>query len=195
MKVKNRWARRPGRPRVINVERHPSGRAVEPPSAVHRETVEVRARDARLAGLQADQALDPLAGYSLGQMLLRGRMDPGDPGSISQAQFDAGTSWAALVRRHAIIMGYSLGASAGAAGHMVGGNGGSNQEPDEAEIIAVRRRWSDGYRAIMDACRQHGLAVRDAVYAVCVDDAPIVCVTQEQFGLLRIGLNALARAL
>ena len=47
----------------------------------------------------------------------------------------------------------------------------------------------------MDVCRTHGLAVRDIVYAVCIDNRNINSLSATDFGNLRIGLNALVKVL
>jgi hypothetical protein len=47
----------------------------------------------------------------------------------------------------------------------------------------------------MDVCRTHGLAVRDIVYAVCIDNRNFNSLSATDFGNLRIGLNALVKVL
>ena len=130
-----------------------------------------------------------------GRLLLRNRADRGDPGSINEQQYNAGQEWAKLVRRHAMIMGYALGTPKSPSFVLIGAGLSCTEGPDEAEIIAVRRQWSDCYRALMDVCRTHGLAVRDIVYAVCIDNRNINSISATDFGNLRIGLNALVKVL
>ena len=187
-----------GRKRKPNVIRDATGKSRGEPDGVHPETIAVRLRELRREGVPVRDrqgALDALAGFTLGRLLLRNRADRGDPGSINEQQYNAGQEWAKLARRHAAIMGYVLGPPKSPSFVMVGAGLSCTEEPDEAEIMAVRRQWSDCYRALMDACRTHGLAVRDVVYAVCIDNRNINSLSATDFGNLRIGLNALAKVL
>jgi len=165
---------------------------------VHPETIAVRLRELRRCGVPVrdrHDALDALAGFTLGRLLLRHRADVSDPGSINEQQYDAGQEWAKLVYRHAIVMGYSLGSPKSPSFILVGAGLSCAQEPNEQEIIVVRRRWSDCYRALMETCKTHGLAVRDITYAVCIENRSIDLLTPADYGNLRIGLNALAKVL
>src|SRR5262249_25442897 len=112
-----------------------------------------------------------------------------------EQQYNAGQEWAKLVRCHAVIMGYALGTPKSPSFVQVGAGHSCTEEPDEADIISVRRQWSDCYRVLMDVCRTHGLAVRDIVYAVCIDNRNINSLSATDFGNLRIGLNSLAKVL
>src|SRR3989442_641811 len=103
---------RRGRNRKPNVIRDARGKSRGEPAMVHPETVADRLRELRHDGVPArdrNAALDALAGFTLGRLLLRNRADPGDPGSVNEQQYNAGQEWAKLVRRHAAIMGYALG--------------------------------------------------------------------------------------
>jgi hypothetical protein len=187
-----------GRKRKPNVIRDAGGKSRGEPDGVHPETIAVRLRELRRDGVpvrDCQGALDALAGFTLGRLLLRNRADPGDPGSVNEQQYDAGQEWAKLVRRHAAIMGYGLGPPQSPSFVMAGSGPSCAAEPGAAEIMAVRRQWSDCYRALMDVCRTHGLAVRDIVYAVCVENRNINSLSPRDFGNLRIGLNALVRIL
>jgi hypothetical protein len=183
---KKRWKLRPGRPRSTTAVRNAAGTYTRQPEAVSNEVLAVRRRHAVAAGVLASEALNPLAGYTLGQIKLRG--------GISERQFSVGEAWAKLVRRHASVMGYLHQGLKSPAAIMVPGMA-CTEEIDEEDIIAVRRRWSEGYRALMEVCRDHGFAVRDIVYAVCVDDRPISQVSEADVANLRIGLNALGRVI
>jgi hypothetical protein len=188
----------PGRKRKSNVTRDASGKSRGEPEGVHPETIAVRLRELAREGVAVRDrqgALDALAGFTLGRLLLRNRADRGDPGSINEQQYNAGQEWAKLVRRHAMIMGYALGTPKSPSFVLIGAGLSCTEGPDEAEIIAVRRQWSDCYRALMDVCRTHGLAVRDIVYAVCIDNRNINSLSATDFGNLRIGLNALVKVL
>jgi hypothetical protein len=177
--------------------REPSGRAQRRPGAEAARKAEIvavaLAYRAREVG--AKDASDPLAGFTLGRLLLRRRANESDPSGISRDQHEAGEQWADLVRRHAAIMGYALGRPRSPSLTLVGSGASCAAEPDEAEILAVRRKWSDCYNALMEACRIHGLAVRDVTYAVCVENRPIATLREADFGRLRVGLNALHRVL
>jgi hypothetical protein len=188
-----------GRRRKRNVIRDAGGKSRGVPEAVDPATIAVRLRELERCGVPVHDhkiALDALAGFTLGRLLLRHRADPGDPGSINAQQYHAGQEWATLVRSHAAIMGYELHNPQSPSFSVAGTRGLSClKEPEEAEIIAVRRRWSDCYHGLMDVCRTHGLAVRDIIYAVCIENRDIELLSREDFGNLRIGLNALARIL
>ena len=187
-----------GRKRKQNVVRDASGKSRGEPEGIHPETIAVRLRELRREGVPVQDrqgALDALAGFALGRLLLRNRADRGDPGSINEEQYSAGQAWANLVRRHATIMGYSLGTPKSPSFMLAGSGHLCVEEPDEATIITVRRQWSDCYRALMDVCRTHGLAVRDILYAVCIDNRNINSLSATDFGNLRIGLNALVKVL
>ena len=187
-----------GRRRKPNVIRDLRGKSRGEPEGVHPETIAARLRELRREGVPVQDrqgALDALAGFTLGRLLLRNRADPGDPGSVNEQQYNAGQEWAKLVRCHAALMGYALGTPKSPSFVMVGSGLSCAEEPDEQEILAVRRQWSDCYRALMEVCRTHGLAVRDIVYAVCIDNRKINSLSATDFGNLRIGLNALGRVL
>ena len=187
-----------GRRRKVNVIRDTGGKSRGEPQIVHPETIAVRLRELRRCGVPVRDrhaALDALAGFTLGRLLLRHRADVSDPGSINEQQYDAGREWAKLVYRHAVVMGYSLGSPKSPSFILVGAGLSCAQEPNEQEIIVVRRRWSDCYRALMETCKTHGLAVRDITYAVCIENRGIDLLQPADYGNLRIGLNALARVL
>jgi hypothetical protein len=187
-----------GRKRKIDVIRDARGKSRGEPTGIHPETIAVRLRELRREGIPVRDrqgALDALAGFTLGRLLLRHRADPGDPGSVNEQQYNGGQEWTKLARRHAAIMGYALGTPKSPSFVMVGSGLSCAEEPGEAEITAVRRQWSDCYRALMEVCQTHGLAVRDIVYAVCIDNRNINSLSATDFGNLRIGLNALVKVL
>jgi hypothetical protein len=189
---------RRGRKRKLNVIRDARGKSRGEPEIVHPETIAARLRDLHRDGVPArdrQDALDALAGFTLGRLLLRNRADPGDPGSINEQQYNAGQEWAKLVRRHAAIMGYALGSPKSPSFVLVGSGLSCAEEPDEEDIIRVRRQWSDCYRVLMEVCKTHGLAVRDITYAVCIDNRGIEFLTPSDYGNLRVGLNTLAKVL
>lgn len=187
---------RRGRRRKISVMRDRNGKSRgERPQDIIAEALAYRRRDLLRDGVRPEHALDALAGFTLGRLLLRNRADPSDPGSINEEQYNAGEAWAKLVRRHAAIMGYTLSSPKSPSFVMVGGGLSCEAEAGEDEIVGVRRRFSDCYNALMEACRIHGLATRDVTYAVCLDNRPLGSLSHDDYGHLRIGLNALAKVL
>lgn len=184
---------RTGRKRKTAVVRDRSGKSRGEPHVVSAEVRAVRERILEAEGVDTGEALNSLAGFTLGKLLLRHRANKDDPGSISQEQYEAGEAWSKIVHRHAAIMGYRLNIQTPSF-IMVGGMS-VKSEPDEEQIIAIRRRWSDCYGELMSACRDHGLRVRDVTYGVCVENWPVLQLSEADYGHLRIGLNAIATAL
>ena len=189
---------RRGRKPKPDVIRDARGKSRGEPIGVHPETLAVRMRDLRRDGLRLrnrEEALDALSGSTLGRLLLRHRADPSDPGSVNPQQYDAGAEWAKLARHHAAIMGYAHGSPASTSFVMVGSGLSCAAPPSEEEIVVVRRLWSDCHRALMEAAKMHGLAVREVVHAVCVENRSLEFLSRADYGNLRIGLNALAKVL
>jgi hypothetical protein len=183
-----------GRKRKPNVERDRRGKSRGVSSQdLMAEALAYRRRDLLRAGISPEHALDALAGFTLGRLLLRHRADSSDPGSINEAQFNAGEAWAKLVRRHAAIMGYTLSSPKSPSFVLAASGLSCMAGPTESEVSSVRRQFANCYGALMEACRLHGLRVRDITYAVCLDDRPLESLSREDYGQLRIGLNALAK--
>lgn len=189
---------RTGRRRKPNVKRDARGKSRGTPDAIDPETLAVRARELRAAGFAphfaGKYASDALAGFTLGILHLRWQSNKDDPGGISAEQFNAGQAWTRLVHRHAMLMGYSLNIRTPSF-IMVGGGITCLADPDETEILGVRRKWSDCYNALMAAARDHGLRVPVVTYGVCVENWPVRDLSRDAFGMLRIGLNALRKVL
>lgn len=187
---------RTGRKRKANVRRDASGKSRGEPATISPETLAVRARELRKAGFAAGfagkYASDALAGFTLGVLHLRWQANKDDPGGISREQFNTAQAWTRLVHRHAAVMGYTLTIRTPSF-IMVGGGTSCMAEPDEREIIAVRRQWSDCYNALMSACRDHGIRVSIVTYGVCIENWPIGTLSHEDLGRLRIGLNAIGK--
>lgn len=187
---------RTGRKRKANVRRDARGKSRGMPDAIDPETLAVRARELRAAGFEprfaGKHASDALAGFTLGVLHLRWQANKDDPGGISPEQFNAAQAWTRLVHRHAAIMGYSLNIRTPSF-IMVGGGITCLAEPEEKEIVAVRRKWSDCYNALTAAARDHGLRVSIVTYGVCVENWPVGALSYQDLGLLRIGLNALGK--
>jgi hypothetical protein len=188
---------RRGRKPKLNVIRDARGKSRGEPLGVHPETLAIRLRDLRRDGLRVANpkaALDALSGFTLGRLLLRHRADPSDPGSVNELQYDAGQEWAKLARRHAMLVGYASGSPVSPSFAMVAGAS-CAAPPTEEEIATVRRQWSDCHHGLMEAAKTHGLAIREVVHAVCVENRSLEFLTHADYGNLRIGLNALAKVL
>lgn len=185
-----------GRKRNPNVRRDRSGKSRGEPEVIHAETLAVRARELRAAGFDArfagKHATDALAGFTLGVLHLRWQACKDDPDGLSPEQFNAAQAWTRIVHRHAAIMGYSLTIRTPSF-IMVGGGVSCLPEPEAEEITKVRRRWSDCYNALMSAARDHGMRVPVVTYGVCVENWPPAALSHEDFGHLRIGLNAIGK--
>lgn len=184
-----------GRPRKAGAVRDESGKSRDDEVAkrkAYETSLARQAAELRRDGIDPEHAGNQLAGFTLGKLRLRGSKDPG---GISEDQYLDGNAWALLVHRHAALMGYKL-SIATPSFAMVGAGGSCAAEPNEDEVMRVRRRWSDAYNALMGACRDHGgLRLRDVTYGVCVENWPIERLTEADYGMLRIGLNVIGRAL
>jgi hypothetical protein len=192
---------RRGRKRNPNSIRDHNGKSRGEPVSIAPEVLAVRARDLFADGIGPEHATDALAGFTLGRLLLRYRADRSDPSSITPQQYDAGEDWARIVRAHARIMGYSL-TSPSPSFIMVGSGLSCMSDPSQDEVLRIRRRYSDCYRALIDAGvmfkdrrKITGLEVAQICWDVCVNNRPIRTLSPVDFGNLRAGLNALIRAL
>ncbi len=187
---------RTGRKRKPNVRRDARGKSRGEIEAIDPDSIAVRVRELRKAGFTAGfagrHASDALAGFTLGVLHLRWQANKDDPGGISREQFDTGQAWNRLVRRHAAIMGYRLTIHTPSF-IMVGGGIDCAPEPEEREIVGIRRKWSDCYNALMSACRDHGLRVSIVTYGACIENWPVGALSHKDLGDLRIGLNALGQ--
>lgn len=192
----------PGRKRKSNVIRDPNGRSRGEREVVDPIRLQYRARDLARDGISPAHVRDQLAGFTLGRMRLIGvaceRGEHQDYRAVSVEQYNAGESWARLCRRHSAVMGYSLGSPRSPSFVMVSnGDGGSSPEIDEDEALAIRRDWSDCYRALMDAGKAHGLGVKLATicWDVCVNSRDLATLSEADCGNLRLGLNAIGHVM
>jgi hypothetical protein len=191
---------RRGRRRKPNVIRDRTGKS-RGEHAVAAEVLAMRARDLLSDQIAPEHAQDALAGFTLGRLLLRGRADPSNPGSITQAQYDAGDDWSEIVRAHARLMGYSL-TSTSPSFELVKGGLSCDSDPQRTEVMRIRRKYSDCYRALIDAGtvfkdyrKASGLEVAMICWDVCIDNRPLGTLSAADYGNLRAGLNALVKAL
>lgn len=191
-----------GRPPKANVQRDASGKSRGERDGIAPAVLAVRIRENEKNGLYLDQPGDALAGFTLGILLLRGRQDRGNPGGITQTQYDAGDRWASIVRRHSNIMGYELkrGASVKSPSFsMVGGGRNTNPDADDEQIAAARDAFRVTYDAIMALKEAYGsttaIQVRNVLYAICIENIPVNDLSEVDCGNARLGLNTLARTL
>lgn len=192
------------RPRKTNVKRDAHGKSRGEPHEIHPEVIAVRERILRADGIVLEfkrpngmreevirTATNAKAGTALGRLLLRWEQGNRET-SISPEQYYAGDAWASLVRKHALLMGYSLGPKA--ASFEIGG-GRSCNEPLEETIIFVRRQFSDCHNALCHVAQIHGGRVYQVTEGVCLQDWPAGTLKPRDYGKLRIGLNAISKAL
>ena len=92
-------------------------------------------------------------------------------------------------------MGYKL--SVPSPSLILTGEGGSGREDDEETIARVRARYRACFDALMEATRAQGPnggpRLWQVTYGVCVENWPAGSLTAADYGLLRTGLNVLAR--
>lgn len=183
-----------GRKRKTNVRRDRSGKSRGEAHIVHPETVFVRERELESLGIDKKHALDQLAGFTLGLLRLRGRdSENKDPGGISQEQYEAGQSWARIVHRYMAINGMKGGIRTPSF-LMVAGGMDTAPDPDERDILRVRRQFVDCYDALAHAAQSHGHRVQLVTWSVCIENIAVRFLTPACYGYLRVGLNALGKA-
>ena len=181
--------------------RDPSGKSRGERETIAPEVLAMRARDLMRDNVSPLHAGDALAGFTLGRLLLRHRADRSDPGSITPQQYDAGDDWSRIVRAHARVMGYSLGRPS--PGFVMAGTGLScASDPEQGEVLRIRRKYSDCYAALIDAGtlfkgqgKVTGVEVAMICWDVCINNRPISTLSAADYGNLRAGLNALAKVL
>jgi hypothetical protein len=184
---------RTGRRRKPGVRRDSSGKSRGEPHIVHPETIAIRQRDLARDGISADDALNALAGFTLGRLYLRHQKNPQDPGAISREQYEAGEAWTKIVHRHAALMGYSL-TTRSQSFIMVGGTN-CAPEPLREEVERVRGKWRECYEALLKALPGEGLAIQRVCYGVCIENWNVGQLSEVDYGHLRAGLNALVRVM
>ena len=192
---------RRGRRRKPNAIRDRTGKSRGEPDTIAPEVLAVRARDLMRDNVSPVHANDALAGFTLGRLLLRNRADRSDPGSITQRQYDAGDDWSRIVRAHARVMGYSL-SRPSPSFVMVGTGLSCASDPEQDEVLRIRRKYSDCYAVLVDAGtlfkgqgKATGVEVAMICWDVCINNRPISTLSAADYGNLRAGLNALAKVL
>jgi hypothetical protein len=175
--------RRGGRPR-----RHPTGRSRgESPAEI---VAVARAQRIKL-GADPDDALNPLHTSTLGILHRRWQACATDPSGVSADQYHAAQAYIGCITRYCEIMGIPLPRPA------AGPVGATRGDPPEEVVLAVRRRFSDLRRTLLDCGAGIGVGsrVNAAVYRICIEDPPIETVQPAEIENLRYGLNAVARYL
>jgi hypothetical protein len=175
-----------GRPRKAGCRRDRGGRSRGETAA--EITAVARAQRVK-AGADPRDALNALNGSAIGVLHLRWQMCDSDPSGISDAQYRAAQAYIAIVIRYCEIMGIPLPRP------VVPGGGATRPDPDGQVVLAVRRRFSDFRRALLDAGREIGVGsrVNAATYRICIEDPLVDAVSIEEIENLRYGLNAIAR--
>jgi hypothetical protein len=143
------------------------------------------------AGAAPDDALNALNGSTIGVLHRRWQVCASDPGSVSGDQYHAAQAYIGTVFQYAQIMGLPLPWPGTAASRP------TRAEPDAQTIAAVRRRFADFRRALLDAGAAIGVGsrVNAAVYRVCIEDPGIDAVSTAEIENLRYGLNAIMRVM
>jgi len=180
--------RRGGRPRLPDRKRDASGRSRGESPA---EIVAVARAQRIKAGADPDDALNALHSSALGILHRRWQMCATDPSGISADQYHAAQAYISYVTRYCEIMGIPLPRPA------VGALGATRRDPPEDVVVAVRRRFADLRRTLLDCGREIGVGsrVNAAVYRICIEDPHIDAVEPAEIENLRYGLNAVARYL
>jgi hypothetical protein len=179
--------RRAGRPRQGDRQRDASGRSRGESPA---EIVAVARAQRIKAGADPDDALNALHSSTIGILHRRWQMCATDPSGISPEQYTAARAYISCVTRYCEMMGIPLPRPAGAAGATRG-------DPPDEVVLAVRRRFSDLRRTLLDCGREIGVGsrVNAAVFRICIEEPPIDAVQPAEIENLRYGLNAVARYL
>ena len=180
------FARRRGRPPMPDRMRDARGRSRgESPAEI---VATARAQRIK-AGADPADALNPLWGTALGILHRRWQLRPTDPAGVSGDQFNAAQAYIATLFHHAEIMGLPMPWPGDA------GSRPTRADPAEDVVLAVRRRFADLRRTLLDCGRALGLGARvnAAVYRGCIEDPPLAAVAPAEIANLRYGLNAIAR--
>lgn len=178
---------RSGRPRKLDRRRDATtGRSRG--ETIAEITATARAQRVK-AGAAADDAMNALNGSTIGMLHRRWQLCASDPGGVSGDQYHAAQAYIATVFHYAQIMGLPLPWPGTAASRP------TRTDPDEQTILAVRRRFADFRRALLEAGAAIGIGsrVNAAVYRVCIEDPGIDAVSKAEIQNLRYGLNAIAR--
>lgn len=185
-----------GRKRKPNVIRSQTGKSRGEPVADIKAVVwEQRIK----AGIPEHEKDNALAGFTLGVLRMYGlraeKTEREDHRGISALQLDTGERWANLCRWHSAVVCSSPRLPSASIFDAAKGKS-LSPDPDDRAILARRHLWGDCYNALQSAARDHGgWRLIEVVYGVCVENWPHDRLREEDYVMLRIGLNALGRML
>jgi hypothetical protein len=182
--------RRSGRPRQPGRRRDATtGRSRGESTA---EVVAVARAQRIKFGADPDDALNALHASTLGILHRRWQACATDPSGISADQYHAAQAYIGCVTRYCELMGIPLPRPVAA-----DTGGATRGDPPDAVVLAVRRRFADLRRTLLDCGAGIGVGsrVNAAVYRICIEDPPIETVQPAEIENLRYGLNAVARHL
>lgn len=180
-----------GRTRKANTERYANGKPKAETVAEIKSVVMAQ----RMKEVHPDDAGDALAGYTLGRLLLNHLRSPEDPAGITREQHWAGEEFYKINRRHSRIVTAVMNSPRSPLLGMVSWGISCEEEPTPREIAEARDNWRLCHDALIEASRIHGMAVIRVTYGVCVENWPLSRLSEEDYGSLKIGLNALGRVL
>src|SRR5262249_43047895 len=140
--------RRGGRARQPDRKRDPSGRSRGESQA---EIVAVARAQPIKAGADPADALHALNSPTRALLHRRWQMCATDPSGISADQYHAAQGYISCVIRYCEIMGIPLPRPT------VGDAGATRRDPPEAVVLAVRRRFSDLRRTLLECGREIGV--------------------------------------
>lgn len=173
---------RAGRKRNAFAKRDKNGKNREPRKT---EDARIVALKPRIRDFGRDIASDPLCGHCLGQLHLAKH--------ITVNQLHTGERFGALLRRHAGVMGLLIGHPRSAALELVGIGTSCGLEPDEEQILTIRRQIGDCYRALFEAGRPFRRSIRLANITrdAALDIIQASLLLPEDIGFVQMGLNVL----
>jgi hypothetical protein len=176
-----------GRPRKPDRRRDtPTGRSRG--ETITEITATARAQRVK-AGAAPEDAMNALNGSTIGILYRRWQLCATDPSGLSREQYHAAQAYIVTIFHYAQLMGLPLPWPDTASSRP------TRPDPDEQTILAVRRRFDNFRRALLDAGAAIGVGsrVNAAVYRVCIEDPGIDAVSKTEIQNLRYGLNAIAR--
>lgn len=177
-------ANRRGRPRAVGVERYPSGQIkhADRRSRAEREALAVAVAQPHRRG-QAAPA-DPLHGYAIGRLLVRGLADPAN--GIDRHQHSVAERLAELLVRWHHATGHALPHLTSPAAELVSRGLSCASEPDEEWVMEVRRAYADAFEVVQRNTLGQGWQV---LRQVVLHDEDVTC--EAGLSLLKRSLNAL----
>ncbi|MDN2582949.1 hypothetical protein [Aquibium sp. ELW1220] len=171
-------------------KRYPCGKRVRQETEREAMSVALDARG-RHYGVSSKRARDERLGSALGRLAFSGL--------ISDLQYQAGVTFAALYRHHNVTVGLPMPSPSSVAGLLIneGIFGASPSEPVLEVIDKVKRRFAEATAALDDCDREHRLSSGRRptflVYRVICADEDVRHTDDDDIGNLRVALNALVR--